>query len=711
MKLISATFKNFRLLKDLTLEFSTDEKKPLTVIRAANETGKTTCEYGLIWALYGSKALPGKNEFSLFPADLKSKGERKAEIAVEIEFRTEHSRGFGKGSHNLGSSDYRLIRSCVEYANTESGIQRESEHRRMFEISPSGSKRLDSEETERVIENSLPASLKDVYFTDGDSAMSFIEAAAARGVKRKRVSGAIEALLAIDALNTTVKHLDKVSKSFGQEMDNTDYTAALERLNDRIGGWTEDISEWEEQSSIFEDQKKSGEKELRTTRAQLEEALKLGDKEKLIDEMRSTMRQIKNYEINAKTELQQIASLTCNKQTSKIFLGALASKAKDLLYNLNEEKQLPKVNIPILEELLDSKSCFCGADLRKDSEEGRTRRAKIEEAISSSQESDMIQECATSLFYRVRSEAFDITENNWIKDYTAQQGMYQNTVSSLRTAERKYSELDSSIKDLNDRMVNQLKEQEETLANSIAKINRLLGAKATQIKDATGRKKEAEEERTKIEKRLGKIDSSAGKLNLSRYAQSIFKSIIDRMKDEELQKVSAEMNRIFLEMIGADPVRNDLTLITEARLTDDYDIVVFGPGRHQLDPDQDINGASRRAITLAFILALTKVSEVEAPNVIDTPLGMMSGYVKQSVLLQTIKEGSQTILFLTHDEIKGVEEVLDQYAGKVCTLTNPAHYPKILKNEPGVKDARIIKCACNHNQVCEICERKKVETA
>ena len=42
MKLIRAKINNFRLLKDLELDFSIDEKKPLTVIRAANETGKTT---------------------------------------------------------------------------------------------------------------------------------------------------------------------------------------------------------------------------------------------------------------------------------------------------------------------------------------------------------------------------------------------------------------------------------------------------------------------------------------------------------------------------------------------------------------------------------------------------------------------------------------------------------------------------------------------
>ena len=711
MKLIKATFKNFRLLKDLILEFSTDEEKPLTVIRAANETGKTTCEYGLMWGLYGSKSLPKKSEFPLFPVDLKAKGERKAEISVEIEFRVEHIRSSGRGLQVLKFSDYRLIRSCVEYSDTESGVRRESERIKMFRISPSGSEPVDDVEAKRVIENSLPESLKDVYFTDGDSAMSFIEAAATRGVKRKRVSNAVEALLGIEYLNTTVRHLENVSKRFGQEIDNTDYKAQLERLNDRIGGWTEDISEWESESSELEVQKTSGTKELRTIRAQIEDALKLGDKEKLVDEMNSARRQIANYRTNAEKQLQQIASLTSTKQVSKIFLGDLAKKAKDILGNLNEEKQLPKVNIPILEELLDSEFCFCGANLRKDSEEGKTRRTRIEYAISSSQESDMIQECATGLFYKVRSEEFDISKDSWTESYASYQRMYQNNLSSLRMVEEKYSELDASIKELDDKMLNALKEQEETLASSIAKINTSLGMKNGQIKDATDRKKDAEEDRAKIEKKFGKTSSSAGKLTLSRLTQSIFTSIIDRLKAEELQKVSTEMNRIFLEMIGSDPERNDLTLITEARLTDDYDIVVFGPSGHQLDPDQDLNGASRRAITLAFILALTKVSEVEAPNVIDTPLGMMSGYVKQSVLLQTVKEGSQAVLFLTHDEIKGVEEILNQHAGAVYTLTNPAHYPRMLKNEPDVKDARIIKCACNHNQACKICERKDAEVA
>ena len=41
MKLIKAKFTNFRMLRDITIDFSQELEKPLTIIRAENESGKT----------------------------------------------------------------------------------------------------------------------------------------------------------------------------------------------------------------------------------------------------------------------------------------------------------------------------------------------------------------------------------------------------------------------------------------------------------------------------------------------------------------------------------------------------------------------------------------------------------------------------------------------------------------------------------------------
>jgi DNA sulfur modification protein DndD len=164
------------------------------------------------------------------------------------------------------------------------------------------------------------------------------------------------------------------------------------------------------------------------------------------------------------------------------------------------------------------------------------------------------------------------------------------------------------------------------------------------------------------------------------------------------------MNSIFLEMIGADPEQG--AIIRRAEISPEFDIIVYGPNDRTLNPDRDLNGASRRALTLAFILALTKVSEVEAPNVIDTPLGMTSGYVKRSILRTAVRESAQLVLFLTHDEIAGCEDIIDEAAGVVFTLTNPAHYPKMLVNDPHVKERKVLRCECDHRNTCRLCQRR-----
>src|SRR5690606_26098592 len=193
-------------------------------------------------------------------------------------------------------------------------------------------------------------------------------------------------------------------------------------------------------------------------------------------------------------------------------------------------------------------------------------------------------------------------------------------------------------------------------------------------------------------------------LEVTQDVERVLRNSYERITNEELEKVSTLMNEIFLEMIGADPEQG--AIIRKAVISKDFDIVVYGPNERTLNPDRDLNGASRRALTLAFILALTKVSEVEAPNVIDTPLGMMSGYVKKSVLKTAIRESSQLVLFLTRSEIADCEDILDAEAGRVITLTNPAHYPRMLLNDPRVNERTVLRCECNHRQECKLCQRR-----
>ena len=42
----------------------------------------------------------------------------------------------------------------------------------------------------------------------------------------------------------------------------------------------------------------------------------------------------------------------------------------------------------------------------------------------------------------------------------------------------------------------------------------------------------------------------------------------------------------------------------------------------------------------------------------------------------------------------------------VFTLTNPAHYPKMLVNDPGVPERKVLRCECDHRSECQLCQRR-----
>lgn len=711
MKLIAASIQNFRLLKDVKLSFSANSDKPLTVVRAANETGKTTCLTALTWCLYGSSTLPNKGEYVLFPSDEVKNGKRSIEVSVEISFELEHAIKIHKEPISIVRSQYRMKRTCIEEAPVNGKPQRSNEIVDLWKITPSGTERVIDSEVSTLVNKALPQSLKDVYFTDGDRAMSFIEAAASQGVKRRRVTNAIESLLGLKVLENTISHLNTVANQFSKEIDNKDYKAELERLTDRITSYTEDI---EENQKILEEANEKIleiEKEVETKKRQIEQALTLGDKDALVVKKRRLQSEIRSVETTVDESFKSLLQLVSDEEVSNAILSSRIKDAKQLLNQMNEVQQLPRISVPILEEILDQEKCFCGTDLDNSSAESVQRRSYIKETIKASRESDKVQTAATSLFYGIRSTQTDDSGKKWCDRYANKFRITQSAQKTLINLQQELDELDDQIAQIDDTELQKLREQQDNLNRSLQSYQDRRSVSNSKIEHYQSLLNDAQEELQKVRRKLGKLDNSTLHWDIALHTKQIFEDIVTVLRLEELKKVSSEMNRIFLSMIGADSNNPDFQLIQGAELTDEFDIVVYGPNKHILNPDQDLNGASRRAITLAFILALTKVSQVEAPNIIDTPLGMMSGYVKQSVLLRTIEEGSQVILFLTHDEIRGVEEIIDKYAGSIFTLTNPAHYPKMLKHKPSSFENGIIRCECNHRSHCEACERKSVEVA
>ena len=704
MKLIRAEFKNFRLLRDLDLEFSTDSTKKLTVIRAENETGKTTILNGLQWALYGDDGLPGKGrDYRLHPIDWDASDGARVLISAQVDFEIPSFRQSKTRGLIIIERQYRIIRSAYETLD-DSGQSRTSSSVKLFELTDRGSELIESPQAQ--VHDELPPELREIFFTDGDRALSFVEAESK--AKRDRVKEAIRSLLGLGVIEDALKHVKRTASEVNKEAQRIGISEKLTQITTRLEQVEKESEDLEKKIEDSKAQAAKFDELLADLQKEIDMALVKGDREELKTEIEQIKRQLKHIENEQIDAGREHSNLFRSSLSSLNLLAPILKKSLEKLNELRAQGKIPNTTIPVLEERLKATICICGESLDPHSVDGEHRRKHIQCLIDKSREADALQSSITDLYYG--SSSLNLDNHDWIAEYDKIEDRRARLDSLHNEQGKKLKILEIQLDSIPDTDIQGLRSTQRHYKNQRDRFNR------DRIRDETLLGELPKEHGSLILQRDNLLREEKkgafiqARLEVARDVEGVLTDSYDRMTNEELSKVSELMNTIFLEMIGADPDQG--AIIRKAEISKDFDILVCGPNDRPLDPDRDLNGASRRALTLAFILALTEVSEAEAPNVIDTPLGMMSGYVKRSVLKTAIRQSSQLVLFLTRSEIADCEEILDAEAGRVITLTNPAHYPRMLVNDPQVKERKVLRCDCNHRQECELCQRQMdVESA
>ena len=688
MKLISAKFQNFRLLRDLRLDFSTSDDKKLTVIRASNESGKTTILNALQWALYGEDALPNKGRgHRLFPVDWDVPDGRAIPISVQVDFEAERNQ-------------YRLIRSVEE---TTDGHKQNSKVE-LFERTDTGTVPIHPPEAQ-IARLLLPSNLREVFFTDGDRALNFIESNSPID-KRKQVENAIRSLLeldiiesALDHLKKTVSRLNKDSRNIGSDIELTEIVTELEEITKKVELLENERDDAKQQ---FDKVNQSLEKIAKD----IEAALLKGDQEELNYKLKKVEVELQNVRNQEEKLISEHSQLFRKPPLFRELLTPVLEQSFEKLNELRDQGKLPSPTIPVLAERLTGITCICGESLEQHSKDGKRRRKHIEQLISESRQADELQKCLTDLYYgSLNLKPIDITDDkHWITDYKRISSQLEKLKTRREELEKEQAALEVQLESIGDTNIQELRatQQNYTAQRDALNDTRIEHERELERLKERRRSLAATQKNLMTRDRRGKQVSA--RLEATGDIEQILKNAYSRITDEELKKVSRSMNTFFLEMIGADAEQG--AIIQKAEISDNFDILVYGPNDQSLDPDIDLNGASQRALTSAFILALTKVSEVNAPNVIDTPLGMMDGFVKRSVLKTVIRESSQLILFLTRSEIKDCEDIITEAAGHIITITNSAHYPTILVNDPYIKEPQALRCECEDLGECKLCKRR-----
>jgi len=699
IQLRRATFQNFRLLRNIEIEFSTSFDKPLTVIRAENDTGKTTLLNALGWALFGDEELPGsRSTFRLHPIDWQPAADGPiVPIKVVIEFAA-------VDEDSATEVLYELERSTVERLVGDTEFDVSPSTLTLLRHSAGGLQPVDN--AVATLTALLPRSLKDIFFIDGDRALAFIEATDEQRVKRDRVARAVRALLGLDLLEDAERHVDKARQETVSNIRKLGAGTDVERLAKREQELESRRQTLTEGLTSLQQDLEATEGRHRKADQRLKDALAAG-----AGEQRSVGARLEEAERRLKDERGVHQSLLQSHRrliNSPTLTSALAPRpirvAAALLADLELRKVIPSTLPNVIEDRLDRRECICGASLADGTEARRHLEVLLQEARDIDESKDLLRHLNESVKRAAREASHD---DSWATRIRESQASIQRSIKAQGELEEEVGELRAHIRGM---ASTNLEELERMVTQEEREVKRLIGEIGRGEAQRTGVENElkaVDKERAGAEKANARVRSAALRETAAKDVLSVIRNTMAVLQGETIDEVSDRMNSIFLNMIVADEDAG--SVVKRVTLTRSHDIIVEGPGGRTIDPDIDLNGASRRALTLAFILALVKVSGYEAPNIIDTPLGMMGVEVRRAVLRYAALHSSQLVMFLTGSEIMGVEDLLDAHAGRVYTFSNAAHYPTKLLNDPGTDRMETLVCNCNHRQVCDLCRRRTTD--
>ena len=700
MKLLSAHIKNFKLLEDVDLVFSTDPRRPLTVIRAENGSGKTSILYALRWAMYGRQGVPARMRFS---AATNPVG-RPITVQVRVEFTTTEP-------YTGEELRYRLIRSCVETSRQDDKFSRTPDKLRLLRSTAAGEVDIEYGK-EGTIKQLLPLHLANVFFTNGDDVQKFISSGDRAERERQRaVHNAIRQLLGLDNVEAAEKQLTAIARSLKRKLANEggeklrEATENLNRLEDLIATLSDKQDKIMIRITAVDEQIRQDERELDSIRG-------VGDLETIQTRIQELRRDLDELDDRESTIRHHMKSLLLSEELSWRLLRTRLQEGVDYLDDLADRKVIPGAAIEVLTDRLELGICICGEDLQR----GGDRYHHVQHLIEQQRLDGLEQQHLSTLWHVARQslrahQESASAENSFVnlaadlrQQYTEYIDIRRRKKQDLDAEQEKRSNIDVA-------RVRTLTERVSSNRSKRSRYDRHYGDLEGQIRGLEVDLGYAREQSRRAEKQATLNQSTRLRTAVAEDLRALANGALKTLKSVYVDRVSKRMNDLFLEIVGAEPDA-ETAVFTKVMINDRFDIVIHTQDGKTLDADYELNGASQRALTLSFIWALMQVAGREAPRIIDTPLGMTSGAVKRRTVellttpVENIDVPYQVVLLMTRSEIRDLEELLDERAGTIATLSCSKDYPRDLLHAWGKEAPSVKICTCNHRQICLICERR-----
>jgi DNA sulfur modification protein DndD len=696
---------NFAIYPKATFAFSTDPEKPLTLIRGENESGKTTLMRAFLWVLFGPEGIQESSTSAYSIRPVWAKAGESIQTKVKLSFRqTRADRAVC----------FNLVRRLT---TTDAGAsQPDAERVTLSRQDADGSFRPLSEASIETLHSIIRPEMRDFYFIDADKAVDFVGGSEGNHndqLMRKMIGKSIRALLALDALLQAAQRVATLHDGYMREIASANRGAAgashqqeLKRIEDDVQEAERALPDARAALEHAAEAYNAADSQFAAMLAQFEKASKrFQDLKQLRDERDQLNTQRRQL-------IHQLAECTPGVSLSAALIGKSLKEVLARLEPMKEQGHIPPHELEVIPRLLERGTCLCGASVAAGSKEAGVLETTLQRARKSEAGARFL-DGVLSLAGKHKRGGADAIRND-----------------PTTTLRKELADLDPRVAELT-RAIEEIENEAHSTSGRKAEASEI----KRDVTEKLARRDAARDAVSRLEERLQRSQSelrgvqeqiriAAGRSEQVRVLQAsaraaevvrtVLQSAYEHIEQDQVQDVSRRMTELFSDMIG----RTEEGLVSEVGLRPigrnaslpEYELFALYEGREK--PLRLINGASRRALSVAFVLALAEQTGSRVPLVTDSLLHSTSGEVRRRLLDSLIsgKRVGQPIMFGTRADFHATEirALLERYAGSTYTLTAQSQVgADVVRPDPDRQQARQVSvCRCGPTQFCSICERR-----
>jgi len=620
MKLERITIENFRQFHERNhLDFAKDKKHCVTVIHGANGAGKTSLFLAINWCLYG-RSLEGvkviDNVGGLVSKEAVSQTKEGDTVRASVEITFQHD------------GERYLVKRSIQVKKQKGGqIEGNSADDFVMMRTKADGDAIRVSNPLVTMNSILPVNVREYFLFDGEKIDNFAKPEAAAQVKQ-----AIDLVLKLKVLDRARKHLEANAQDYRKELRQVS-SAELRDLIDRDGNARTERTKSETRKRELSEAIESARRKI----ADIDERLRETKDAKTLQQQRERLeRDLKAQESESETYLHQLRELA----TGAYFVigQGVVSQALRILDDKRKRGEIPSnIRKQFIEDLLGKMRCICGRPFTEGSPEYKSIKQLMQSSLPGSLEDEVLDTSAALRPFNERSE-------RQLSDIDRAMKRRTDLVDSIKQIRAELSDVELKLKGLPLEEIGQLEKQRHSFLGDIDSYNMEIGSFNERIRKLSEEIAQLEKDIAKARKDEKRERFLSTKLELAQKAADAIGEMYQTYADDMRERIQAKTKEIFRQLVWKD------THFQDVQLGPDFNLEVID--RWGMPARPELSAGERQVLSLSFITAMSRVSEEEAPLVMDTPFGRLSSQHRDNITKNLPDLADQLVMFVTDEELR-----------------------------------------------------------